>query len=127
MAEDEDSTLEEDAGGLSIEPGSSGGGRRRALYALLAEFFRRLLGMLFEDEVSRVRRKVDGFRRRVRLFGALAFTTLAFALFAFVVWTLVGVVWLVENTPAPSDPAYFAVGLAVGYVASLLAGLVYSR
>lgn len=127
MAEDDEPEAEDDAEEISIEPGSSGDGSRRALYALLAEFFRRLLGMLFEEEVSRVRRKVDDALRRVRLFGALAFTTLAFALFAFVVWTLAGVVWLVENTPAPSDPVYFAVGLAVGYVASLLAGLVYSR
>lgn len=127
MAEDDGEPPGDENEGISIEPGSSDDGHVLALYALLAEFFRRLLGILFEDEVSKVRSRVGELRRRFRRLSALVLATLGFALATFVVWTLVGVVWLVENTPAPSDPAYFVAGLAVGYVASLLAGLVYSR
>lgn len=112
---------------ISIEPGSYGDGRMLAIWALVAELLRRLLGIILEDEVSRVRHRMDDLHRRFRILYAAAFTTFGFAIVAFVVWTLVGVVWLVENTPAPSDPVYFAAGLAVGYLASLLMGFVYSR
>ncbi len=119
---------------LEITPGDSGGGRKLALWALFVEFLRRLVGLYFDVEISKIRRRYRDaenryrkLERKLRLFGVLAFTVLVFALFAFVVWTLVGVMWLVDNTPASANPFYLAAGVVIGYLASLLAGLVYSR
>lgn len=113
--------------GIEIRPGSMEDQGRTALWPLLAEFLRRLLGLYFDTEISRAKTRYRSMQRRLRLLGVLAFTALVFALAAFVVWTVVGVVWLVDNTPASANPFYLAVGVVVGYLASLVAGLVYSR
>ncbi len=120
--------------GIEITPGSREGSRSRGVWALFAELLKRLLSLMLDDEISKARRKyrrletkVDAAERKLRLLGVLAFTVLLFLLAASVVWTLAGVVYIVDSTPLPGDPFYLAVGVVVGYLASLVAGLVYSR
>jgi hypothetical protein len=114
-------------GGGDDDGGEEGRGHRnggrsdgflRTLLSLVTRLARALVSNAVGYELSRV-------RRRIRVLGALALTFLVLGILASVVWLLVGVAFLAESFPAAANPLVFAAGGVVGYLAAVVAGVVY--
>lgn len=130
--EEADLSGEGDGSGSDGYGGGSGGGEDeeehrkgvqrdgflRTLLSLVARLARALVSNAVGYELSRV-------RRRIRVLGALALTFLVLGILASVVWLLVGVAFLAESFPAAANPLVFAAGGVVGYLAAVVAGVVY--
>ncbi|MDY6779389.1 MAG: hypothetical protein SV760_02340 [Halobacteria archaeon] len=124
----------EDEEGESIDVEERGSGERNGsdgvlttLVGAVAEIIRGVLRQVALREFSEVHSK---YRRVERKFRTLALLALAFLLFGIVtqvVWLLVGIAWLGQNTVLPSASVVFLAGVVVGYLVCLATGLVYMR
>ena len=116
---------DESADGANRGDTTEEGGALGSLTELLVEVLRAILHESVGEELSRIVASYEKARSRLRTLGVLALTVLVLLLLAAIVWLLVGVVFLADRFPSTGDPLVFGVGLLVGYVLAVIAGLVY--
>lgn len=99
------------------------GSKLRSVANIFADVAKTKLAQRF----SRERRKIREIRRSVKITLGLLTAFLVLAILSLGVVFAAGLTWLVENTPLTENVSAFLIGTFVGYLAALIAAVIYSK